>query len=118
MAKYNERHEEIPDNTPVEMPLGYERPESLQSMIARMIGQISKAAQESGRFETFEEADDFDDDEVEVKSPYQMTDMEEEQPRYVSPKRPAKSPEKASEKPSEVPSLQVVEKAKEANVSA
>lgn len=121
MAQYNAKHEEVPDPTPVEMPVGYERPESLQDMIARMIRTTSMLAAKSGQFETFEEADDFDDTDDEVKSPYQMTDMEEEEPRYVEPKRQPSAPKPAeatTAKPEAVPPVQPVEKAKETTVSA
>lgn len=117
MAIYNEKHEEIPDNTPVEMPLGYEKPESLESMIARMVQDVSRRAKEKGTVETFEEADDFDDNEPELKSPYQMTDMEEEQPRELSKWTP-KPTQKAQAKPETVPPVQPMEKAQETNVSA
>lgn len=83
MAKYNEKGQEIPDPTPVSIPLGYGHPESLESIIARMVGvQISKQAAARG-FETFEEADDFDvnDEEVDPLSSHEMTSMEEEVPR-------------------------------------
>lgn len=82
MAKYNELGQEIPDPTPVAMPLGYERPESLSDLVARMVRvHISKQAHELG-LETFEEADDFsmdEDDEV-LPSQYEMSGMEEERP--------------------------------------
>lgn len=92
MANYTEdRRLEIPDKTPVAMPIGYERPESLQSMIARMVHShaLMTAAQKQG-METFEESDDFDvDDEGDLTSPYQMTDMQEE---YVTPKPQTQQP--------------------------
>lgn len=117
MAKYNEKHEEIPDNTPVEMPLGYEKPESLESMIARMVDSVSRRAKESGKVETFEESDDFDDDETELTSPYQMTDMEEEYPRNGKLERAPKPTEKATAKPETVPPVQPVQKTTETPVS-
>lgn len=85
MATYTKDNRlEIPDQTPVEMPLGYERPESLEQMIARMVRFQSDKAQRHG-LESFEEADDFDvaDSEGDLMSPYQMTDMQEEEPPYV-----------------------------------
>lgn len=120
MAKYNELHQEIPDPTPVEMPLGYERPESLESMIARMIQTVNVRASKSGQVETFEEADDFEtDDDPDLKSPYQLTDMEEEAPIYARvPQQQPKPAETQAEKPAHVPPLQPVEKAKETTVSA
>jgi len=86
MAVYTEgNHKEIPNKVPVSLPLGYERPEPLESMIARMVRIHSGAAEKQG-LETFEEADDFDvmSEEGEMVSPYQMTDMQEEHP-YGAP---------------------------------
>jgi len=89
--RHDEQNREVLDKTPVEMPLGYEKPESLESMIARMIRTTSVQAAKAG-FETAEEADDFDDDdEGELKSEYQFTDMQEENP-YALPKPTNKAP--------------------------
>lgn len=55
----NERHEEIPDKTPVELPLGYERPPTIQEIIQRYVRIESRRAEEQG-FETFDEANDFE----------------------------------------------------------
>lgn len=81
MAKYNELGQEIPDPTPVSMPLGYEKPESLESMVQRMVRiHISKQADVEG-FETFEEAEDFyaeDEDEELPHTQYQFNEMQEE----------------------------------------
>lgn len=117
MALYNEKHEEIPDNTPVEMPIGYERPESLESMIARMVKTASIQAKKTGQFDTDEEADDFETGEEEPVSPYQFTDMEEEAPRYVRPKQQANGTKTEEKEPEAVPPVQPVEKAKETPVS-
>lgn len=68
---------EIPDNTPVELPLGYEHPESLENMIKRMVRIHSQIASESGA-ETLEEADDFDEEDNMIVSDHQFTDMQEE----------------------------------------
>lgn len=86
MAQYDRFHREIPDKTPVAMPLGYERPEPLESMIARMIRVESLKAKKEGK-ETFEESDDFsieDDEEVKFTSDHQFTDLQEEE--LVNPK--------------------------------
>lgn len=91
MAKYNNKHEEIPDKTPVEIPLGYEKPEPLESMIARMVRVHSMEAVRQG-LESFEEADDFNVDEEEVPlSTYQQTQMQEEVP-IERPKPKGKTP--------------------------
>jgi len=56
---FDERGREIPDPTPVEMPLGYHRPPSLQETMARYMRSAELLAQQQGA-ETFEEAEDFD----------------------------------------------------------
>lgn len=88
MAQYDRFHREIPDKTPVAMPLGYERPEPLESMIARMIRVESVKAQKEGK-ETFEESDDFDcdDDDIKFTSEHQFTDLQEEEIDNPKPKQ-------------------------------
>lgn len=90
MAKYNDKNEEIPDNTPVEMPLGYTEPESLEQVIARMIAANDfRKSQEAQGMESFEEADDFDVmDEGDIVSDHELTPMQEE---YVVPKEQRRS---------------------------
>lgn len=59
-GQLDERGWEIPDPNPVEMPIGFERPESVEEMIQRMVrGGVSALAREAG-YETFEEADNFE----------------------------------------------------------
>lgn len=71
------------DQTPVEIPVGVIRPESLESIMARMINErFSQMAEENG-METFEEADDFDIDDELPKTPYEMVDLDPEEPFYV-----------------------------------
>lgn len=118
MAIYNEKHEEIPDNTPVAMPVGHERPESLESMIARMIRTTNAIAAKTGAFDTDEEADDFETGEPEPVSAYQMTDMEEEAVAYGRSTRASKPAENAKTEPQAQPSMQPIEKAQETTVSA
>lgn len=53
---------EVPDPTPVEMPLGFKRPETLAEQVQRLVrGEISRRAQDAGE-ETFEDSEDFDVD--------------------------------------------------------
>lgn len=60
--KYDEFGRELPDATPVELPVGFVRPPTLQEEIMRLIrNEMSQQAAEQG-YETFEEADDFDED--------------------------------------------------------
>jgi hypothetical protein len=64
---------ELPDPTPVAIPVHLRVPESMDSRIARIVSHsLSKAAQEQG-FETFEEADDFDidDDPIDPETPWE-----------------------------------------------
>lgn len=67
--KYNELGQELPDDTPLEMPLGMRRPLTLQEQIqAAVRGAVSRAAARN-EMETFDEANDFDmvDDDFEDK---------------------------------------------------
>lgn len=95
MAVYNERHEEIPDPTPIEVPLNYRRPEPLAEMIARMIRVESHNAERNG-METFEEADDLEipdeEGDLALDSKYTVVDMEEEY--YDARSRDSKKDEK------------------------
>lgn len=88
MAKYDKgNHAEIPDQTPVELPLGYSHPESLEEVIARMIrADDFRKQQQAAGMETFEEADDFDVDgeDEEFHSEHEMSVMQEE---FVEQKR-------------------------------
>lgn len=60
--RFNERGEELPDPTPVEIPAGCQRPETLNEQIARLVRtQMSVLAGQRG-LETFEESFDFDVD--------------------------------------------------------
>lgn len=84
MAKYNEKHEEIGDPTPVAVPIGYRVPETLEAKIARMVRVMSERASQIG-VETFEESDDFDvedDGDEKVLSKYELSEMEEQLPTY------------------------------------
>ncbi|UOF76960.1 hypothetical protein [Microviridae sp.] len=75
----DERGWEVPDPTPVAWPAGVRRPETLTEQIRRLVRiEVSQRAAEQGH-ETFEEADDFEmDDDDEFRSPYELTEMQEE----------------------------------------
>ncbi len=72
--QFDKHGRELPDNTPIALPLGFKIPETLAEQIQRLIrNQVSVAASEGGA-ETFAESDDFDIDEDEdPQSPYEMT---------------------------------------------
>lgn len=83
------------DPTPVEIPLGLDRPETLEDIVRRFVRhEASIQAEESGH-ETFQEANDFDvSDEDEFKSPYELSDMQEEYPiSAAEPPEPPAEPE-------------------------
>lgn len=56
---------QVPDPTPVEMPLGFERPESLESMLVRLVHQVSRGQADIGE-ESIDDANDFDVDDEEL----------------------------------------------------
>lgn len=72
---------EMPDPTPLALPVGFDVPESLESMIARMIVTDKLRQGSLGERDTFEEADDFG---IDVESPLSvhqniMTEMVDEE---------------------------------------
>lgn len=80
MAKFDKLGREIPDPTPVELPVGFRHPPSLADEIRRLVEvNLSQAAQESGS-ESLDEASDFDveDDEELVISGLQLRTMQDE----------------------------------------
>lgn len=79
-CKFDEKGREIPDPRPMAIPAGWDRPETLQDQIKRLIRvQLSQQAADTGQ-ETFEEADDFDvpDDEPDLLSGYEVREMASE----------------------------------------
>lgn len=81
-----EDRREVPDPTPVEMPLRFRNmgPSQMRDEIRMMVREaMSDFAHDQG-FETFEEADDFDiDDEPDLVSPYEIVEMVPEYPEVV-----------------------------------
>lgn len=79
MAKFDKEGREVPDKTPVELPVGYNPPEPLPEMIKRMIFNASEEAERAGH-DSLEDGDDFGEDEEDDMgfSQYQLTDMQEE----------------------------------------
>lgn len=83
---------EYPDDTPMALPIGFERPESLDEKIMRMIRsrELAAAAEAAGS-ETLEEAEDFDvGDDYDPTSPYEM---------HFNPPPTTQEPPKAPQKP-------------------
>lgn len=77
---FDDKGREIPDKTPLEMPLGLKKPESMEDMIRRYVRvEASKVARHEG-METFEEADDFDmEDEDDLEDPYSVYYVNEQE---------------------------------------
>lgn len=101
--KYDEKGRELPDPTPIAMPVGYHKPEPLIEQIRRLVkNELSRKAEADG-FESFEEADDFDTGEdAELRSPYELDDrpiddpakpeVKTEVPPVIPPKDPTAPP--------------------------
>lgn len=64
---------EIPDPRPVQLPVGFERPESIQDLIRRLVTDRQiRDDLASSDIESFDEADDFDVmDDIPPTSPYE-----------------------------------------------
>lgn len=80
------------DRTPVEMPVGYDEPLSLEEMIAKFVATELQSSDDE--FETWEEADDFEIEDAEQElldmSPYTLTDVQDEvPPEYQADAAPA-----------------------------
>lgn len=96
MALYDEFNREIPDPTPVAVPVGYKAPETLAETIQRMVNNNEYLKAWEGA-ESIEEADDFecDDDDVMMASPHEYTELQEE---YVATREePQNTPEPPKE---------------------
>lgn len=94
MAKFDERGREILDDKPAALPVGFQRPPSLQDQIRSLVrNELSRRASDQG-FETFEESDDFEvGDDFDPKSPWELR---ADQEHYVHPPE-APSPKDADE---------------------
>lgn len=73
MAKLDELGREVLDPTPVAIPVGFQKPESLAETIRRLVRteEFRRAVERQG-METFEEADDFEvGEDYDPSSPYE-----------------------------------------------
>lgn len=71
---YNEKGEEVLDQTPVELPIGFKRPMPLNQRLAEIARQEMLALQRDQELdETPEEADDFEveDDQIDPSTPWE-----------------------------------------------
>ena len=81
---------EVPDPTPVAPPVGYVRHVPLAEQIRNMVRSeaLRQAAEQAGA-ETFEEADDFDVEDFDPRSPYEEVFEPPIKPDPVEAKPPA-----------------------------
>lgn len=70
----DEQGRELPDPTPLEVPVGFKRPETLAEQVRRLVrSEHFNAEREALGEETFDEADDFDvDDDFDPSTPYEV----------------------------------------------
>lgn len=88
-AKFNDKGHEILDPTPIALPVGMSKPESLESKMRRFIRtEFSRQAQDQG-MESFDEANDFDmDDEADLPlTRYEAHELIDEEPTDEQPGR-------------------------------
>lgn len=74
LCSYNSKGEEIPDPTPVALPVGFERPVPLGERIRALVhSEVLRRGLEEVEAETFDDADDFDipDDPIDPSTPYE-----------------------------------------------
>ena len=91
------------DTTPMELPAGYTRPRPLSDVIAQMVREAIEV-EKGEEYETPEEADDFDMDDEDLMldfSPYELTDLTEEEPLPKPTLRANEQPETQQEAPQE-----------------
>lgn len=90
-----EGRRELPDPTPVELPLRLRKPETQEDMMRRIVLEehLSRQAREEG-LETFAEADDFEiDEDPDPISHYEVLDLEGESPYSLEGDPPARAPD-------------------------
>lgn len=99
--KYNSKNEEVLDKTPIALPIGYEKPETLAELVQRMVKNQAYLQHFQGK-ESYEEANDFDIDDDGEELPYttkfDFTEMKEE---YLEEEKEQTTVEATTEKPSE-----------------
>lgn len=71
LSGYDKQGREIPDPTPVEMPVGFKRPIPLADEIRAIMRRAVQEDLDSHGMETFDEADDFEVPDEDMTSPYE-----------------------------------------------
>lgn len=72
-VRLDEHGREIPDPTPMEVPLGFKRPETLAEQVQRLVRTSMSAHAAMHGMETFEEAEDLEvDEDFDPYTPYEV----------------------------------------------
>lgn len=72
MSSYNEKGEEIPDSRPTELAINFKAPQPLEDRIHQLVtGALIQRDLEAAGIETFDEADDFEMDDLDPTTPYE-----------------------------------------------
>lgn len=100
-TRYGRPDPEKLDPTPIEVPFSARRPRPLQDVIARMV-RDAIAVEKGEEFETFEEANDFEEDDPDTLdlSPYELKELRED-PTDLQLETEALTPANPPDKPSE-----------------
>lgn len=111
MAKYNERNEQVPDDRPVAVPLGFKKPLGIQELIRRYVRAGLEEGQEGE--ESAADLTDIESDEEDMElSQYQRAYMvDEEFSRIAESKVLAKRRKKAQDAPTPDVKADIKEKA-------
>lgn len=105
-VRQDEFGREIPDPTPLSIPLRMRHVSDSQhvDMVTRIVQrELSRHAAENGH-ETLEESDDFEIDENDPLSAYELTDMQEENFEFEPEPEPEPETPPAPEEPEQQPS--------------
>lgn len=76
--RYDKHGRELPDKTPVAIPIKFKKPQHISDTIKRLVRTtMSDLAEEKG-LDSLEDADDFDtgENDIEPYSPYEIKDLE------------------------------------------
>lgn len=74
ISTYNDRGEEIPDPTPMSIPVGFKPPPTIQDMVAKLVKNELLRRGDADKLESFEEANDFGDEDEELDTVYKDED--------------------------------------------
>lgn len=77
-AVYDTQNRQIPEQTPIELPLGYTAPESMEAMIARIL-RVNEELKNRTDIESIDEASDFDIEGDTLDTQHTWTELQEEE---------------------------------------